>query len=377
MQRGLARLSSLLLLNNRDLIPSFSSTVTSSPTTAKDRAWSEIISPSDLTELKASLFAGKRVIFFGEQHQQSQVLRAQMKIIELLHKSSMSSSSNLVDTLSTHKSQRANKRVVIVMEHFNFLQTPMLDRFARNEMTVDDLVREYKENSNEGFRIDLYIPILLLARELGISVRGGFPPREWASVVYKHSIGALKAHETYGPLVPHDFDEARWAQVARIGREQVMYLRSLLSGAPPTPLSSTSNEHEHEHDADVIKSNGTGTTTPDIDKGNKRERADDDDDGKDTFESGILPAQTLKDTFFAYAIDSALCDPDVVVLAIGGLGHTEYGINASARLMQCSRAEVLLVASKAWDATEWIGDGTEPASEMCDDVIVPYHSDPT
>lgn len=62
------------------------------------------------------------------------------------------------------------------MEAFNVLQQSSLDAFARNEITIDHLIEEYAK-SEEGFDLHHFLPLLTLAREGGVQVRAGFPPR--------------------------------------------------------------------------------------------------------------------------------------------------------------------------------------------------------
>ena len=225
----------------------------------------------------------------------------------------------------------ASSKVIMVMEHFNFTQSALLRRYSDGDISDTDFVDEYRL-SKEGFKIEVYLPLLQLARELGVPIQGGFPPREWAGVVHKQGLETLLKHEEYARLIPNDIE---WIYVTDISTDQKMYLRSLLSGMPPHKL-------------------------------------DPQDEGP--LSKGILPAQTLKDTFFAYFIDRALA-PDVVVFAVCGLGHSEYGINASSRIRNCKQDEIFLIASKEWEAGEFRGDDESAMGNGISDMIIPYYKD--
>lgn len=322
MQRVLARLSPLMVMTNREHIPSFSSTLIKDKDPS-ERTWRELLSSVQLTEFNSHLLDTKRVICFGEQHHQSQVLRAQMSVLSAIYR---------LQSLKQDK-----KKIVMVLEHFNLEQDNLLARFSAGLLTNDELLEEYAK-SREGFNLNHYLPLLVLARELGIPIYGGFPPREWASVVYKESLEALRSSASFH--MPDDFPEGRWSQVMSLSAEQVAYLKSMMSGmAPRLP------------DRQDLPPNG--------------------------FHNGILPAQTLKDTFFAWSIDRRLQrDPNNIVFAVCGLGHSEFRICASSRLEGCHDDEIMLIASKEWTSTEFSGDC--PAytdTHKLADVIIPYDAD--
>lgn len=299
-------------------IPSFSSTLpTSQQPKVIERSWSSLLASCPLTTLDPSIFNGKRVVMFGEQHQQAAVMKAQLLTLQALH---------------TH-AKNEDKRVVMVMEHFNFEQNELLRQFSKGEISDDDFIAEYGK-SREGFPLRHYLPLLLLSRELDIQILGGFPPRPWASLVNKESLESLKTSDIF--KIPESFSGSRWNQVSEISDQQVAYLRSMMSGKPPKLPDAK----------DVPKSG---------------------------YLSGILPAQTLKDSFFAWSIDQQLVDPSVVVYSVCGLGHCEYGICATSKLENASRIETLIIASKSWHSTEYQTDHAvyEDIDRLAD-VIVPY-----
>ncbi|CCG84341.1 protein of unknown function [Taphrina deformans PYCC 5710] len=319
MQRVLARLSPLMVLANREYMPTFEATLACAPDT--ETSWRDLLRKHNLSKFDARELQDKRVVLFGEQHHQSQVLKAQMTILSSLHQLAQSG--------------HTTKKVVMVMEHFNIEQDDLLHKFGQNQISSEDLIQEYAE-SREGFRLVHYLPLLLLARELGIRVHGGFPPRQWASLVHKESIEALRTSKDF--LVPRDFGEDRWSQVSRISREQVAYLRSMMSGQPPKLP-----------DPKDVPTQG--------------------------YLSGILPAQTLKDTFFAWSIDKHLSDSSVVVFGVCGLGHSEYNLCASSRIKQCQPQEIYTIATKDLDSAGYVSDGLLQGQFNLADLVVPYTSD--
>lgn len=297
-------------------IPSFNSTLATPAHPVTERAWSSLLSSSSLTELEPSIFDGKRVVMFGEQHQQPAVLKAQLLILKSLYQHATAN----------------KKRVVMVLEHFNFEQNELLKQFSEASISDDEFIAEYGK-SKEGFPMRHYLPLLLLSRELEVPILGGFPPRPWASLVNKESLSALKTSNAF--KIPENFDDARWTRVSEISGEQVAYLRSMMSGRPPKLPS--------------------------------------DEETAAGYHSGILPAQTLKDTFFAWSIDQQLADPGVVVYSVCGLGHCEFGICATPRMERATRKETLIIASKSWDSTEYqVEDGKYTDIDRLADLIIPY-----
>lgn len=73
-----------------------------------------------------------KVLFLGEDHQQSQVIRLQTEVIQ-------------------HLAQQHNK-VKVVMEHFDVEQQNSLDKLAQKKINIKELMTEY-QNSDEGRKI--------------------------------------------------------------------------------------------------------------------------------------------------------------------------------------------------------------------------------
>ncbi|PWN51419.1 hypothetical protein IE53DRAFT_386217 [Violaceomyces palustris] len=166
-----------------------------------------------------------RLIFFGEQHHQRQVLRAQLQSLHSLSKLCARFSS-LEDRQSTHDAKETfphdqgrpdpcNReppqppcegahrgggrgpiyKLHLVLEHFSISDQPMLDAFSSNRLSPSRLEEAYSNFSREGFRLSHYMPLLLLARELDVPIWGGFPPREWARKAFKEGVGHVKKME--------------------------------------------------------------------------------------------------------------------------------------------------------------------------------------
>ncbi len=77
-----------------------------------------------------------KVIFFGEDHQESQVIGLQAQLIQhLVHE---------------------KVKVKVVMEHFDIEQQIILDKFCQNEIDLEKLFIKY-QNSDEGMETKLEI----------------------------------------------------------------------------------------------------------------------------------------------------------------------------------------------------------------------------
>lgn len=398
ISRVVSRLSAMPVVVDRRLIPTFGRTAL--PALDAPRVgvlWRDIAASAadssragDLPVLEAAHFADKRLVVFGEQHQQSQVLKAQL----------------LAMSFYASESARLRRRLHVVLEHFNFQQDDLLLRFASRAIGEAELLGAYAE-AREGFDLRHYLPLLQLARELGLVVSGGFPPRQWAAAVNRQGVDAARQH--YASETPADFDAARWGeQVCTIAEKQVSYLESMMGDRPATMPCQTP--------LPALPSGGsfyqsTISTTTAGAAGQSEAR-------RGYFTKGLFPAQALKDTFFAHATDKLLAqEPPVNVLAVCGLGHSEFGIGLLERLHTLrsvgsdhavddadvagdrtgttgtgagrkpgntiKRSEVLLIASKDSASGEYLsGDGTPPnapADPECEDIladlVVPYEAD--
>ncbi|CEH15131.1 hypothetical protein CBOM_02926 [Ceraceosorus bombacis] len=176
-----------------------------------------------------------RVVWFGEQHHQSGVLKAQMQLLDALcHlpsntpdsfdnlQSSLDSSekplwrasdqsslsTNATTTTTTTSSTNPSRsKVSLVLEAFSLKDQPLLDLFQSSHLSISDLTHFYSHYSKENFDLLHFAPLLTLAKERGVRIWAGFPPRDWAAYVMKRdgegAIGALGRweQERYGRMV--------------------------------------------------------------------------------------------------------------------------------------------------------------------------------
>ena len=272
-----------------------------------------------------------------------------------------------------------------------------------------------------------YLPILLLARELNVTVSGGFPPRQWASSINKAGVSTTR--RDFDSEIPASFrkdGEAEWrwsAQVESIDAVQVSYLESMMADRPATlppqtPLPPTPPPSTHSSRQSYAASFASATDSQPAENATRRSRG--------YFERGLYPAQAVKDTFLAWTIDNLFLrrqQPssrhgrvDVVddgrelnVLAICGLGHAEFGIGLLERLSLLSpstatttttttatddngssttgavlsRRDVLLIASKDLDSGEYQivppppppPDAQNDSHDILADLVIPYRID--
>jgi len=252
---------------------------------------------------------GRKVFFMGEHHQQPRVLAAQLTIL---------------DELAKH-AEESKKPVILVAEQFNILQRTMLQKFCTvseqpeeggDRKAAAQLMEDYAEDAGEGFDLSHYMPLLLLARTLKVSIVGGFPPRAWAGIVYKEGVDALKS-EKRRELETLGFD--RWNDF-KCSPQHATYLRLLMSG-----------------DAPIL---------PAGDAGGQPQKA-------------IHTAQAFKDAMLAFVIDEELQrSPDgAIVLVVTGSGHCEYGYGGPERLQRAARKEAsILVCKSNQESTVWQGE---------------------
>lgn len=278
---------------------------------------------SDLRHFVSSSVAkGKKVFFMGEHHQQPRVLAAQMTMLDQL----------------VIQAKESTTPVVMVMEQFNLLQQAILHKFctlpnsAPSEGNPDareaarELLEDYASDGGEGFDLTHYMPLLLQARESGVKVIGGFPPRAWAGIVYKEGVDALKSREAE-KLANLEFE--RWDDL-QCSLEHAAYLRSLMSGEAPT-LTETGQPQKSIH-----------------------------------------TAQAFKDALLAHVVDRQLeqHDGDVLVYVVTGSGHCEYGFGAPERLRSVKRDQTaILVCKSNEESTIWQGEGWDSEAKEDDRVV--------
>jgi len=239
------------------------------------------------------------------------------------------------------QAKESTRPVVMVMEQFNALQQGMLDKFCTlansppseegdpsAREAAGELLEDYADDGGEGFDLTHYMPLLLQAREAGVKVVGGFPPRAWAGVVYREGVDVLQSREKE-KLAHLEFE--RWDDL-KCSAEHAAYLRSLMSGeAPALALVEPGQPQKPIH-----------------------------------------TAQAFKDAMLAHVVDQKLKqhDGDVLVYVVTGSGHCEYGFGAPERLHSVKRDQTaILVCKSNEESTIWQGEDWDSEAKEDDRVI--------
>lgn len=118
---------------------------------------------------------------FGEQHEQPDILKAQLCILEGM------------------ASQEQNN-LVVVLEMFNFQQQSLLDAYQNHQISLNELQEKY--TGTEGFAIiNHYGCILEAARTFGVRVVAGFTPRTLGRTIINEGKETTlrKIHKMGGP----------------------------------------------------------------------------------------------------------------------------------------------------------------------------------
>lgn len=325
-----------------------------------------------------------RLIFFGEQHHQPQVMRAQLQTLHALH-----SQCRLASSSATEKQPPSPiYRLHLVLEQFSILDQDMLHSFSRGELNPDQLAEAYHAQSEEAFSIGHYMPLLMLAKELEVPVWGGFPPRSWARSVFRDGIEGVKvdeerrvrsaSEEVKGQVVGSARELVRsplftsWSAVTKIGAAHRSYLSGLMRPDLPPRFPQLPGAQEVEAVRSTIYP--TWLLNP-----HKIET------------KGFGPAQALKDSYLAHVTawilrgarpaenvlhslpassrEAAVQAERPVVniaLVVCGLGHCEYGFGAPERVVQLlaegekkeEDVDVVMpfiIASKPVDSGIWLG----------------------
>ena len=166
-------------------------------------------SPATGTSSIVSATPPPRLVFFGEQHHQPEVMRAQLQTLHALHQQCQFSSSPRITTDGNSASEQAETtcaqkpasartpvyRLHLVLEHFSVLDQDMLNSFSQGKLGPDELAETYQAQSEESFHIGQYMPLLMLAKELNVPIWGGFPPRQWARQVFRDGVDDVKPDE--------------------------------------------------------------------------------------------------------------------------------------------------------------------------------------
>lgn len=202
-----------------------------------------------------------------------------------------------------------------------------------------------------------YIPLLKLARQLGVRLVAGFPPRTWAQLAFRQGLDLVQQAEQRrvglaGQIIPRF---TRWDLVAQVSYAHSAYLGTLLR---PDTAPSFPSLLPDPHDQPVQPDHPYPT---------------DHLPPRPPQQKGFELAQVLKDTYLAHVIASQLRSSDSesrpAVFAVTGLGHCEYGQGAVERLVEQladhmapeeeQGARPFTILSKPDDAEFWLGTPVE------------------
>jgi len=124
--------------------------------------------PSQLDAVLAEV-SQKRIIFFGENHEDAGNIQLQHQILRCMRDS------------------RSNPSIHVVLEHFSFEMQHLLAQYQRSEISLEELQTLYEDIGTESHAINAYASILEYAREESdvIRLHGGFIPRNLARKAMK------------------------------------------------------------------------------------------------------------------------------------------------------------------------------------------------
>jgi uncharacterized iron-regulated protein len=223
------------------------------------------------------------LVLFGEHHEQSSILKAQLCVLE-----------GMASQAEQHSKEKQNTKqsIVLVLEMFNFQQQLLLDAFQNHEISMKELDKKYQ--GTEGFAImEHYGYLIDAARSLGIKVIGGFVPR------------------SLGRTIIDDGKEATLKKIRDIG-------------GPVEDFYIDGSENHYRYFQGLISG--------DMDQFEGKYRR-------------IFPAQILKDSFFAHTVTKIVeSSEDTKVVGICGSGHIDYGFGVPERISRT--IPVLLLTSR-------------------------------
>lgn len=277
-----------------------------------------VTSQLSLASLFPTAVPPPRAIFLGEQHHQPKVLSAQLQILHQLFQSC----------------QGSNRKIHVVLEQWSLTDQAQLNELNRGRLDAwpSSKLDGKDATTSEGFQASHYLPIVKLVLELGGTVWAGFPPRDWARMVFKAEECAFAEVQ--------QLDWQRYATVAEDGM-QSDYI-------PPLPISEYSHvENVSWPHRTYLKSMFHPDQRPQL-------SIEDVQSPPPLEKAGFLAAQALKDTFLAHTMSNLLArDRDNIVVAITGVGHCEWGFGAPNRLKRMSGLDSFLVMTKPEDAGHW------------------------
>ncbi len=125
--------------------------------------------------------ASADIVFFGEVHENPGIGEAELDVLEA------------ITTLCPCSS--------LFLEMFNYEQQRLLDDYLANKISWNELVEGYSR-SREGFNLAHYRYLLDYAKQRGIKVYGIMPPREYAAIVARKGLTALRELDV--PVAPNE-----------------------------------------------------------------------------------------------------------------------------------------------------------------------------
>jgi len=233
-----------------------------------------------------------RVVYFGERHEQHEVLASQLAVLNEMH-------AGLEDVADSWLPKPSGK-VAVVFEMFHRpRQQAILDAFLLDERgDADALDKQLDSVGRVGFRTKHYGQLLLLARELGeVHTFAGFPPRRDADDSVK-----VAAKQGF----------ARGLQAAR--QEGSLVLAGML-GADVEAAVCAPPCDEHYNFFETMFTGRDLNDTQNVSNDFRR----------------IFPAQCVADAICAATVLERLCHGDKV-LVILGCGHSDYGFSVPERV---------------------------------------------
>lgn len=182
------------------------------------------------------------LIFFGEQHHQPAVIRAQIQMLAALVEQRRKHESD-TPADSTKPAKPVKYHLHLLMEHFSIADQPLLDRYRLGHLSISELCAAYRHRSNEGFRLEMYAPLLLLARESQVNLWGGFPQKSWARVAMREGIASVEHLEEQRMQEPYRdpvrAESTKDGQSAPSGPSEDLPVSAVPAPPPLPPLSET------------------------------------------------------------------------------------------------------------------------------------------
>ena len=275
-----------------------------------------------------NMICSKRLIYFGEHHEQPEVVQLQLTLLE-----------TLVNHVSRNGTSSSPGCVRVFLEHFSLEQQSILDRFITNkEMELSELQKEYNETGEEGFSMEKYSSILEYARTQSEKVKlvASFVPRRFAKDLV--SEGEDFAHNKLSEI------DEKLGNYVKLNYQQgsenhYNLFESLISGR-------SLNKHNFRDSED------TNLEPP-----------------SDRYRQ-IFPAQVFKDSVMAGVVAKHVQESKSIedkFFIICGSGHLEYGFGVPERLDSVvSRKDTCSITARQLEETE----GDLESKQLRDALIV-------